>query len=261
MNRQRLRIRFRKEGDLRLISHRDLARTLERQFRRADLPLAMSEGFHPHPRMTFASALALGIEGADEVVDVFLDQPVTESLAEQRLREQSPPGLVITSVQVLDPQDPKPRVDRVRYQIRVPAARQPAARQAIEQLLQQTACPLARSGGRTPIDVRPAIEELRLEGDRLQIALRVDAQSPVQPRQILGLLGLDDLEFQGASLVRTQVELVQKASTTPGTTSVMQCRGNDWSLDRPSFGMQRDQDEERDTDQRRPTGRVPDRDR
>ena len=209
MNRQRLRIRFRKEGDLRLISHRDLARTLERQFRRANLPLAMSEGFHPHPRMTFASALALGIEGADEVVDVLLDQAVTESLAARRLRAQSPPGLVITSVEVLDPQDPKPRVDRVRYTLRIPTARQQAARQAIQQLLQQTACPLERPGGRTPIDVRPAIEELRLEGDSLQIGLRGDSQSPVQPRQILQVLGLDDLESQGAYLVRTEVQLIR----------------------------------------------------
>ncbi len=209
MNRQRLRIRFRKEGDLRLISHRDLARTLERQFRRAKLPLAMSEGFHPHPRMTFASALALGIEGADEVLDVFLDQAVTEGLVARRLQEQSPPGLVITSVEVLDPQDPKPRVDRVCYTMRIPTRRQQAARHAIQQLLQQTACPLERPGGRTPIDVRPAIEELRLDGDSLQLGLRVDAQSPVQPRQILQVLGLDDLESQGAYLVRTKVQLIQ----------------------------------------------------
>ncbi len=67
--RQKLRIRFRKTGDLRLISHRDLARAFERLFRRADLPLAMSQGFHPHARINFPSALALGIQGEDEVVE------------------------------------------------------------------------------------------------------------------------------------------------------------------------------------------------
>ena len=61
--RQRVRIRFRKSGDLRLIGHRDLVRAWERAFRRAALPLGMSEGFHPKPRMSIPAALGLGIEG------------------------------------------------------------------------------------------------------------------------------------------------------------------------------------------------------
>ncbi len=77
MIRQRVRIRFRKEDDLRLISHRDLVRTLERLFRRAELPLGMSEGFHPKPRMSFPSALAVGIAGTDEVMELELSQQRT----------------------------------------------------------------------------------------------------------------------------------------------------------------------------------------
>ncbi|HBO42708.1 MAG TPA: hypothetical protein DD670_01970 [Planctomycetaceae bacterium] len=61
--RQRVRIRFSKQGDLRLIGHRDLVRVMERLFRRAELPLGMSQGFHPKPRMSFPTALALGIGG------------------------------------------------------------------------------------------------------------------------------------------------------------------------------------------------------
>ena len=73
---QRLRIRFRKEGDLRWISHRDLVRTVERLCRRAELALRMSEGFHPKPKMSFPSALALGIEGRGEVMELELVEPV-----------------------------------------------------------------------------------------------------------------------------------------------------------------------------------------
>ena len=60
MIRQRVRIRFPKQDDLRLISHRDLMRAWERLFRRAGVALSMSEGFHPKPRMSFPSALAVG---------------------------------------------------------------------------------------------------------------------------------------------------------------------------------------------------------
>ena len=72
MVRLRVRIRFSKQGDLRLIGHRDLMRCLERLFRRAGLALSFSEGFHPKPRMTFPLALAVGIEGVDEVMEVEL---------------------------------------------------------------------------------------------------------------------------------------------------------------------------------------------
>jgi len=93
MVRQRVRMRFCKQGDLRLIGHRDLMRCLERLFRRAGLPLAMSQGFHPKPRMTFPSALALGIEGVDEVLELELtESPPAEELL-QRLTPHAPPGL------------------------------------------------------------------------------------------------------------------------------------------------------------------------
>jgi hypothetical protein len=72
MVRLRVRVRFSKQGDLRLIGHRDLMRCFERLFRRAGLRLRFSEGFHPKPRMTFPLALAVGIEGTDEVMELEL---------------------------------------------------------------------------------------------------------------------------------------------------------------------------------------------
>ena len=82
--RQRVRIHFQKVGDLRWISHRDLVRVFERIFRRAGLKLSMSEGFHPKARMSFPSALALGIAGQDEVMDVELaENEATQVIAQK----------------------------------------------------------------------------------------------------------------------------------------------------------------------------------
>ncbi len=75
----RVRLRFAKRGDLRLISHHDLMRCLERMLRRAALPVAHSRGFNPRPKATFALALALGIEGCREVLDLDLDEPMEPS--------------------------------------------------------------------------------------------------------------------------------------------------------------------------------------
>lgn len=207
MNRQKLRIRFRKQGDLRLISHRDLARALERLFRRSELPLAMSEGFHPRPRVTFPAALGLGIEGVDEVIEVLLDEARDPEDVRERLMEESPPGLVIKTVTELDAGCRKIQVDRVTYEITIPAERQEALQGAIRELLEKHSHPLQREGRAQPIDLRPSIEDVQLVGDRLQIQLRVSQQVIARPREILQVLGVDDLEDQGYWITRTEVHL------------------------------------------------------
>jgi len=207
MNRQRLRIRFRKKGDLRLISHRDLARALERLFRRADLPLAMSEGFHPHPRMTFPHALALGIEGANEVVEVMLVDARDAEHVRQRLIEESPPGLEITSVTELEPNLRKAQVESVTYEITVPPQRQEALRSAMDNLLAQQRCLLYRDGRTQPIELRSCVKDLQLHDGRLQIQLWVTQQASARPREVLAELGVDDLEMDGNWMTRTEVHL------------------------------------------------------
>ena len=59
----KLRFRFAKTGTLRLLSHHDLMRCLERMLRRADLPFKSTAGFHPGPRVVFALSLPLGVVG------------------------------------------------------------------------------------------------------------------------------------------------------------------------------------------------------
>ena len=89
----RLRLRFAKRGDLRLVSHHDLMRCLERTIRRADLPMAQSQGFNPRPKVSFPSALALGIEGRREVLELELAEPLGPEEVLRRLAEATPPGL------------------------------------------------------------------------------------------------------------------------------------------------------------------------
>ncbi len=94
----RYRIRFAKVDLLRWISHRDLARLWERLLRRAGLKLSMTEGFHPKPRVAFPSALALGVESLDEVVEIELAEDLSVSELLQRLCDDQQPGLLIHSV-------------------------------------------------------------------------------------------------------------------------------------------------------------------
>src|ERR1700761_2900055 len=126
MVRHRVRIRFRKEGDLRLIGHHDLARAWERTFRRAGLALRMSEGFRPKPRMVFASALAMGVVGADEVLDVELAEPRSADELVSVLAARLPEGLAINSLDLLPEDAPKSRVEQVTFELEVPVERREA---------------------------------------------------------------------------------------------------------------------------------------
>ena len=115
MVRQRVRIRFRKKGDLRLIGHRDLARLAERLFRRVGLRLSMSEGYHPKPRVTFPSALALGVIGLDEVLEVEVAVSYDPGDLQTRLADNAPDGFEIVSVALMPPGAKKGKVRRMHY--------------------------------------------------------------------------------------------------------------------------------------------------
>ncbi|MBA7503384.1 hypothetical protein ES706_01992 [subsurface metagenome] len=69
---QRLRLRFGRGDEVKFISHLDVVRFWERAFRRAKIPLAYSQGFTPHPRISLAAPLAVGVTSEAELMDVWL---------------------------------------------------------------------------------------------------------------------------------------------------------------------------------------------
>lgn len=200
-------MRFCKQGDLRLIGHRDLVRCLERLFRRAGLPLAMSQGFHPKPRMTFPSALALGIEGTDEVLELELTEFRTAEELLERLSPHAPPGLVLKSVEVLPEGAKKAQVRSASYQVPIPAECRDGLPERIRHLMAGSSCPVPRPNRGTSVDVRPSLEELSLREGGLWMRLRVDCRGGAGPRDVLSALGLSELELRGIRLTRTAVEI------------------------------------------------------
>ena len=69
-----LRVRYTKLGKIRFIGHRDVARIWERSLRKANIPVLYSQGFSPHPRISFGLALPTGFESEAEFVDVYLGE-------------------------------------------------------------------------------------------------------------------------------------------------------------------------------------------
>ena len=98
----RLRCTFTKQGRLAMLSHLELAHALERAVRRSGLPFAVSEGFSPHMRIAFGSALPVGIGGTEEIFDLLLKEYVAPQKALALLQENSVPDMMVLSATYIE---------------------------------------------------------------------------------------------------------------------------------------------------------------
>ena len=101
-------IRFGKRPRLRFISHLDLQRFFQRAVNRTGLPIAWSQGFNPHPVMSFGSALALGWTSDYEVIDIKLSAPMGRKRVEDAVRAALPEDLPVLEVRMIDDKHPAP---------------------------------------------------------------------------------------------------------------------------------------------------------
>ncbi len=207
MVRLRVRIRFCKQDRLRLIGHRDLMRCFERLFRRASVPLGMSQGFHPKPRMTFPLPLAVGIEGADEVMEFETTDSISAVDLLARLKSQAPRGLAPLSAEILAPGAKKAHARSASYQAPIPPPLDRDLGKRIDRLLAQSTLTITRIHGRSPVDLRHVLEELFFRRGVLFMRLKIEQEGCAGPRDVLAALGLEDLESRGVHLTRTAVEL------------------------------------------------------
>lgn len=88
-----MRIKFTKLGDMKYISHLDVQRLFQRVFRRAAVRLSYSQGFNPHPKMSYGNALALGVESHGEYVDIEIEDDLSPELLAEKINDQLPEGM------------------------------------------------------------------------------------------------------------------------------------------------------------------------
>ena len=98
-----IRVKYKKEDEMIFISHLDLQRLLQRAFRRAKINLSYSEGFNPHPKMSYGNALALGVESQGEYVDIEIEDDIEVKEFLERINEQLPDGIKFVKGQEIDP--------------------------------------------------------------------------------------------------------------------------------------------------------------
>ena len=206
----RYQIRFAKTGLLRWISHRDLARLWERLLRRARLVLSMTEGFHPKPRIGFPSALALGVESIDEVVEIDLAEALSPEVLLQKLESDQQPGLDIKSVTQLPDGFGKAQLVSSDYTISVvDAVDTGTIEDAIRRLLTQQEVTIERKKKQVAFKVSEQILQLELAGSVLNLKL-AEVAATLRPGDILDLLGFADWVEKGTLIRRVAVKLKQQ---------------------------------------------------
>jgi radical SAM-linked protein len=197
----RVRITFSKTGALRYIGHLDLNTIWERAARRAGLPLAYTQGFHPQPKMTFASALPLGFSSRCEVMDMRFNQEIDLTSLPMQLQDVMPSGIGIINVQSVDEHEPplQTQIVSAEYEATLTeAVNGSELKQKMNEVMASPSLPRERRG--KSYDLRPLIEELSLtssplpegEGQGVRVIMRLAAREGAtgRPEEVLDVLGI-----------------------------------------------------------------------
>lgn len=130
---QRVRIRYAKRGRMRFTSHRDFARAFERAVRRARVPVAYSQGFNPHPRISYASAAPTGVASEAEYLEIGLQAPMDPAELVKALDAALSPGLDVLDAVVATPGTSLgERIEGSRWRLELPEVDPIEAERAVQ---------------------------------------------------------------------------------------------------------------------------------
>lgn len=196
---QRFRVRFAKGDEIKFISHLDIMRLWERALTRAGIRIAYSEGFSPHPRLSLAAPLAVGVTGESELLDVYIADTVSPHWFTDAMNTQLPVGISILGVQPVGMMLPslQSQVRQAEYRIIVEREDGPEdIESAIVSLVSLEKLPWSheRDTGKREYDLRELINDIKLESlddDQctLTMVLRCGSNGSGRPEQVTLALG------------------------------------------------------------------------
>ena len=159
---QRIRIRYAKRGPLRFTSHRDFARAFERALRRAAVPIAFSQGFTPHPKISYASAAPTGVGSEAEYLEIGLQAEVDPAQLLLALDAALSPGLDVLEAVPAGEGSLADRIDASRWRLELPSVDPAVAAAAVKRFLDAGEVLVERitKQGRRTFDARAAVTHI-----------------------------------------------------------------------------------------------------
>ena len=195
----RLRVRFKRKQEIKFISHLDLIRLWQRAFHRARIPLAYSEGFSPHPRISLAAPLPIGVTSEAELMDISITKWVSPHFFTAAVSQQLPPGIEISQVHPIALTLPSLQslVRYAEYRVEVETEKEPGEIEtALTSLLSAKHLPWQhqRDTGTRSYDLRALIDDLWLIDWHcpycsLGMRLRCDSSGSGRPERVIAALG------------------------------------------------------------------------
>lgn len=200
--------------EARFLSHLDILRLFGRALRRADLPIAYSQGFNPHPKIAFGPPLAVGMTSEREYLDMELTGHFPLEDLQARLAKAMPRGIVIKDAKEIRHKVPSlmAAIERAEFRLSLPLDEESSNLpwpSLIENFLSRQSIVVTRLGkkGPQPREIRPGIYRVAVEEeqDRLifNLELQLDNQGTVRPDEVIR--GLIDLEKISLNLEQMEI--------------------------------------------------------
>ncbi len=214
----RMALEFAKRGGVAYISHLDLQRAFSRAIRRSGMPVKLSQGFNPHYVVSFASALALGIESECECVEVQLASEVSPEEFLRAMGAALPPGLAAKRAVRLKESAPKlmAALGEAEYMAELENADLEAVQTALRDIMASETVMATRSvkGVEKTVDIRPLISSLTLSGNTLVMRLSASSDASLRPDVMMAELKRRAGDF-GCAIRRTGLFTLENSLPQP----------------------------------------------
>jgi len=172
---QRIRVRFEKVGRMRFLSHLEMLTLFTRAVGRAGIPIRFSQGYHPHPKFSFATALSVGVESYAEYMDFEVDEAYSADELKSALNGVFPEGVRVLEAAAIPMKAPALSVimERVRYRLTLPEALGAELPKQAADFLALEHAPLRREkkGKVLELDLRKELHELCVAGSTLEMVV------------------------------------------------------------------------------------------
>lgn len=199
---QRLRVTFSRGEGVKYLSHLDIMRLWERALRRADIPLAYSQGFSPHPKISIAAPLPIGVTSDGELMDLFLRKTISPFFLMKEMSEQMPAGIALVAVEQVSPKLPslQSQVRQAEYRVNLETDKAKAdVEQALDSFMANEHFPWQhhREGEVRQYDLRALVDSLWLidwqeSGCAIGMCLRTGSEATGRAEQVIRALGFAD---------------------------------------------------------------------
>ncbi len=192
-----MRFAYSMTGTIKFLSHLDLMQVFARGARRAGLPVAYSQGFNPHPKISLGPAHVVGIASLEEWGDMELTEPVEPDDFVRALCAALPKGLEVFAAYDLPPGTPslQASLDGADYLVEVDGVTEESLQAALDQVMASESLLYEKRSpkGKKLLELRPGIYDLRLEDGKIKMELAVGDRCNVRPQYVLAAMAVPGL--------------------------------------------------------------------